>query len=333
MLHYHITAAFLLTNQNPPFTRAEVTYLLSKLNFPLPPPVGRTRTGNRSGPEKQLFSLTLPKDRTLEFRSNIWARCDRSPMNCKHDVDAVIENGVLKAGAIDKKAIAYEKGAVLDAIARNGTGCPRAPVPGRDEPARHHRNRAEGPLDVGIDDEDVPEGAQKEIRAALEGARVHVTEFVEQYRKGELEQMPGRSLEETLEVMVRLELGQARDTAGDIAGRYLGLENPAVILAKSVPGFDAQPDADGRGRRPAIRPGRAAPARLRPPYAPALPARRPRGRLPRVRQLELQTGSLPSYPRTLLPLDGRPRVAGRYGGLYEPLGLHAASVLSTPSRT
>jgi DNA-directed RNA polymerase subunit A' len=45
--------------------------------------------------------------------------------------------------------------------------------------------------------------------------------------------MPGRSLEETLEVMIRRELGKARDQAGDIAGRYLGLENPAVILAKS----------------------------------------------------------------------------------------------------
>ena len=50
---------------------------------------------------------------------------------------------------------------------------------------------------------------------------------------GKLEQMPGRSLEETLEVQVRRELGQARDKAGDIAGRFLGLENPAVILAKS----------------------------------------------------------------------------------------------------
>src|SRR5208337_1185950 len=84
-----------------------------------------------------------------------------------------------------------------------------------------------------IDDEDVPEGALKEILTALSDARVRVNELVAEYRKGELEQMPGRSLEETLEVMVRRELGQARDTAGDIAGRYLGLENPAVILAKS----------------------------------------------------------------------------------------------------
>jgi DNA-directed RNA polymerase subunit A' len=88
-------------------------------------------------------------------------------------------------------------------------------------------------LSTGIDDEDVPEVAQREIAKSLETARVTVNELVEQYREGELEQMPGRSLEETLEVMVRRELGKARDAAGEIAGRYLGLENPAVILAKS----------------------------------------------------------------------------------------------------
>jgi DNA-directed RNA polymerase subunit A' len=139
---------------------------------------------------------------------------------------------VLKAGTIDKKAIAYEKGAVLDAIARND-GMPRARQ-FLDEMSRLAITAIglKG-LSTGIDDEDVPENARKEISASLEKARVAVNGLVEQYQKNELDQMPGRSLEETLEVMVRRELGQARDTAGDIASRYLGLENPAVILAKS----------------------------------------------------------------------------------------------------
>ena len=232
MLHDHITAGFLLTYQNPTFSRPEVTYLLSKLNYPVPPPAGKDKDGEAYWTGKQLFSLTLPSDLTLEFRSNIWARCDCSPLNCKHDAWVVIENGVLKAGAIDKKAIAYEKGAVLDAIARNN-GMARARQ-FLDEMSRLAITAISlKGLSTGIDDEDVPEGALKEILQALEAARQHVNEFVEQYRKGELEQMPGRSLEETLEVMVRRELGQARDTAGEIAGRYLGLENPAVILAKS----------------------------------------------------------------------------------------------------
>ncbi len=232
MLHDHITAAFLLTYQNPTFSRAEVTYLLSKLNYPLPPPAGKGKDGEPFWTGKQLFSLTLPKDLTLEFRSNIWARCDCSPLACKHDAYVVIENGVLKAGTIDKKAIAYEKGAVLDAIARND-GMPRARQ-FLDEMSRLAITAISlKGLSTGIDDEDVPEGARKEILGGLTSARAKVNDLVEQYRKGELEQMPGRSLEETLEVMVRRELGQARDTAGDIAGRYLGLENPAVILAKS----------------------------------------------------------------------------------------------------
>jgi DNA-directed RNA polymerase subunit A' len=232
MLHDHITAAFLLTYQNPTFTRSEVTYLLSKLAYPIPPPAGKDKAGEGFWTGKQLFGLTLPNDLTLEFRSNIWSRCDCSPLACKHDAWVVIERGVLKAGAIDKKAIAFEKGAVLDAIARNN-GMARARQ-FLDEMSRLAITAiALKGLSTGIDDEDVPEDAQKEINSALVGARTRVNELVEQYRQGELEQMPGRSLEETLEVMVRRELGQARDAAGDIAGRYLGLENPAVILAKS----------------------------------------------------------------------------------------------------
>ncbi|HYK93479.1 MAG TPA: DNA-directed RNA polymerase subunit A' [Thermoplasmata archaeon] len=232
MLHDHITAAFLLTYQNPRFTKAEVTYLLSKVNYPIPPPAGEEKDGTPYWTGKQLFSLTLPTDLSIEFRSNIWNRCDCPPASCKHDSYVIVENGQLKAGTIDAKAIAFGKGAILDAIARND-GMSRARK-FLDEMSRLSITAIglKG-LSTGIDDEDVPESARKEIDDGLEKARLKVTELVDAYREGTLEQMPGRSLEETLEVMIRRELGKARDTAGDIAGRYLGLENPAVILAKS----------------------------------------------------------------------------------------------------
>jgi DNA-directed RNA polymerase subunit A' len=232
MLHDHITSAFLLTHQNPRFRLAEVTYLLSKLGYPTPPPAGEEKESGPYWTGKQLFSLTLPKDLNLEFRSNIWQRGDEATGGAKSDSYVVIENGELKSGTIDKKAIAYEKGAILDAIARN-YGMTRARQ-FLDEMSRLSITAIglKG-LSTGIDDEDVPENARREIDSALEEARRAVTQLVAQYRDGELEQMPGRSLEETLEVQVRRELGKARDLAGDIAGRYLGLENPAVILAKS----------------------------------------------------------------------------------------------------
>ncbi|MCK4443081.1 MAG: DNA-directed RNA polymerase subunit A', partial [Thermoplasmata archaeon] len=52
-------------------------------------------------------------------------------------------------------------------------------------------------------------------------------------KEGMLDQIPGRSLEETLEVEALQELGKARNTAGEIAGKHLGLENSAVLMAKS----------------------------------------------------------------------------------------------------
>ena len=57
--------------------------------------------------------------------------------------------------------------------------------------------------------------------------------MVQAYKEGDLEQMPGRSLEETLEVEAMKKLGQARDDAGRHAGKHLGLENSAVIMARS----------------------------------------------------------------------------------------------------
>ena len=232
MLHDHITSGFLLTHQNPRFSKAEVTYLLSKLGYPLPPPAGIDKETGPYWTGKQLFSLTLPKGLNLEFKSNIWTREDGVGPGTAADSYVVIEDGVLTSGTIDKKAIAYEKGAVLDAIARNyGMGRARTFL---DEMSRLSITTIglRG-LSTGIDDEDVPAGARREIDEALRAAHVAVTKLVEQYHEGKLEQMPGRSMEETLEVMVRRELGRARDLAGDIAGRDLGLENPAVILAKS----------------------------------------------------------------------------------------------------
>jgi DNA-directed RNA polymerase subunit A' len=86
---------------------------------------------------------------------------------------------------------------------------------------------------TGIDDEDIPEEAKKQISDSLRTAIEKVEGLVDSYKRGELEQMPGRSLEETLEVEAMKILGRARDLAGQVAGKHLGIENSAVIMARS----------------------------------------------------------------------------------------------------
>jgi DNA-directed RNA polymerase subunit A' len=84
-----------------------------------------------------------------------------------------------------------------------------------------------------IDDEDIPEEAKRKIAEGLDKAMHKIKNLVKAYEKGELESLPGRSLEETLEMEIMRVTGRARDMAGEIAGEHLGLENSAVIMAKS----------------------------------------------------------------------------------------------------
>ncbi len=292
MLHDHITSAFLLTYQNPRFTRSQVTYLLSKVKYPIPPPAGTEKDGTEYWTGKQLFSLTLPKDLSLEFRSNIWNRCDCPPTNCKHDSYVVVESGVLKAGTIDAKAIAFQKGAILDAIARNN-GMARARQ-FLDEMSRLSITAIEMKgLSTGIDDEDVPEEAKREINSALSKAREKVTEFVDQYLEG-----PARTDGRPVDRGDARGDGPtgAREGAGR-RGRHRGplprsrepRGDPGEIRG---PGLHAQPDPDGGRRRTAVGAGRAAPARLLQPNPPPLPAGRSRRRRARVRLLVVQARPL-----------------------------------------
>jgi len=84
-----------------------------------------------------------------------------------------------------------------------------------------------------INDEYVPADAQNQINETLNQATDKVEKLILAYQAGELEQLPGRTIRETLEMEIMKELSRARDATGDIAGRHLGMDNSAVIMAKS----------------------------------------------------------------------------------------------------
>jgi DNA-directed RNA polymerase subunit A' len=86
---------------------------------------------------------------------------------------------------------------------------------------------------TGIDDADVPKGALAQISVAQTDAVKEVDKLVNAYNKGKLQPRPGRSVEETLEVEVMSLLGKVRDKSGEIAGWHLGMDNFAVIMARS----------------------------------------------------------------------------------------------------
>lgn len=88
----------------------------------------------------------------------------------------------------------------------------------------------------GIDDEDIPEEAKKQIqeidKEAMYG-KEGIADLIDKYEHGELEPLPGRTTEETLELRIMGVLGRVRDKAGDTAGLHLGIDNSAVAMAVS----------------------------------------------------------------------------------------------------
>ena len=235
-IHDHITGAYFLTHNNPRFNAEEAANIMFKLNdVPMPEPFIDETTGEKYWTGRQLFSTILPKGFNTSFRANICQCTNRAECkkgNCPYDGYVIIRDGELKCGTIDVKAIGNSKGKILDRIARD-YGAARAA-----QFINQVTRLALGALmnhgfSTGISDEDIPQEALLQISNNTNEHIDKVTALVDSYRSGTLQQMPGRSLRETLEVSVMKELGEARDEAGDIAGKYLGMDNPAVIMAKA----------------------------------------------------------------------------------------------------
>lgn len=247
-IHDHITGAYFLTHENPRFDRFEAMNILSKLDNRRSDEVAEERdeVGGIDIPEpfidedgkeywtgRQLFSIILPDDFNTTFKASIChgcSKCERE--NCQYDAYVKIRDGQLLMGTIDVKGIGNSKGKILDRIARD-YGKTRA---------RKFINQvtrlALGTImnhgfSTGIDDEDIPDGARREIESYNEECIKEVEQLIESYREGTLEQMPGRSYKETLEQRVQDKLGDARKEAGDIVAKHLGMQNPAVIMSKS----------------------------------------------------------------------------------------------------
>ncbi|HEX17337.1 MAG TPA: DNA-directed RNA polymerase subunit A', partial [Thermoplasmatales archaeon] len=137
-----------------------------------------------------------------------------------------------KQGVIDENAIGAFKGKIVDRIVRDyGTDAGREFL---DQVTRLGIAAISVfGFTIGIDDEDIPREARVQIEEGLEEAKKKINQLIEIYKRGEMEPLPGRSLEETLEMEIMRVTGRARDMAGEIASRYLGMNNSAVIMAKS----------------------------------------------------------------------------------------------------
>ncbi|WP_296808923.1 DNA-directed RNA polymerase subunit A' [uncultured Methanobrevibacter sp.] len=197
---------------------------------------------------KELFSLLLPNDLNLTFKAEICTKCgqcDRiikeAPSSYDVDYDKLcpidayvrIKNGILKQGVIDEKAYGSMSGQILDKIVKEyGSGR-----------AKEFLERSTdlaicGIMVTGIttslNDFELPQETQDKINLYLRDSEEKVDMLINGYNEGFLDALPGRSLEETLEMRIMQVLGEARDKSGEIAEDYLTMEhNHSVVMART----------------------------------------------------------------------------------------------------
>ncbi|MEA3190840.1 MAG: DNA-directed polymerase subunit [Thermoplasmata archaeon] len=237
-IHDHISGNFLLTWKNPKLPLEDATQVLSRIGFKgQSPPIheekdakGETR---RFVYGRDLFSTLLPPGINLAYSSAARpsGQSKEDAKKPENDFWVEIVDSKLLCGGIDKASISSEKGKLLDHISR-----------------RYGNNEARRFLDkvtkvgngfltlrgfsTSIEDEDLPADARAEIEDKIKQTKERVDALLKQFKKGELQSLPGRTLEETLEMEIMRETGQARDAAGETASRSLGMDNSAVLMAR-----------------------------------------------------------------------------------------------------
>ena len=167
---------------------------------------------------KEVFSALLPGDFTFYGR-------DKS----RNDVKIV--NGTLLTGLMDKSNLGEESGLMLRNIYAQYGPDYTIDLLGKISKLGINVLLRRG-FSIGIGDLDLLPSTAKEVQGIIEDSMQKANELIDSFQSGKLVALPGRTLEETLELRIVEVLNKARNKGGDIAMRQIK-ENAALVMARS----------------------------------------------------------------------------------------------------
>jgi len=233
-IHDYITGAYLLTRKDTLLDKKTALKLLYLAGYKGELPEPAVIKPRRYWTGKQLVSIFLPKDLNYIGKAAVAgsaSKCDEE--ECENDGYVLVWNGELLTGVLDKNSIVAQKPETLlhEIVKEYGSDKAREIMDGMFKMFIDYLD-LHG-FTIGLDTLDIPEEALKDIKEVLEEGERKVYELIEKAKRGELEALPGKTLEESLEAKIMEILSRARDHAGEIASQYLGMSNHAVIMART----------------------------------------------------------------------------------------------------
>ncbi|MEM3046293.1 MAG: DNA-directed RNA polymerase subunit A', partial [Candidatus Bathyarchaeia archaeon] len=228
-----LTAAYLLTKKETLLSKDEVAYLLAAAGYSgkLPEPAITRPEPLWRG--RQVFSLFLPPDFNYTGRASVCKHRHASwREECPRDGIVVIRKGVLQRGVIDKNSIGAERPDSLYHRLVKDYGVAYA---------RDFLNSLCKALTAfitmrgfsyAIDELKLTPEADAQIAEVLEQSRVATRQLIAAYEEGTLQRIPGKSLEESLDLYIMNELSNAREKCDRIAESCFGMENQGAVMTR-----------------------------------------------------------------------------------------------------
>lgn len=230
-----ITGAYLFTKEGTTFPRAIASELVTAAGVDnLPEPDEFTENGEPRWSGKALFSTLLPRKMNYVMRNKFCKTPDVCTVNtCPHEGYVQIRNGNLIKGIIDSTGFGAEQAnSVLHRILKEfGADATRIFLDGITKMLSAFLTR--WGFSMGFDDVDVNTEGRQEISSLIEKKKSEVDGLIQKFRDGKLQRNPGQTLKDTLEAEVQNVLSTARNEAAEISGKFIGMDNEAVIMART----------------------------------------------------------------------------------------------------
>ncbi|MEM4222259.1 MAG: DNA-directed RNA polymerase subunit A', partial [archaeon] len=176
---------------------------------------------------KKIFSTILPPI-DLECKSKMCKVCGTCEKEkCPYDAYVVIRKGELKCGTVDKESLKK----ILEEIYKKYG--PEATVKFIDECSLLGLNFAHSyGLTIGVDEYFAHPEYEQKVEEILNEMNAEVKEIINAYLNGQMERLPGKTLDETREVSLLLKINSARIKAAKLLERYLKENNAAYKMVK-----------------------------------------------------------------------------------------------------
>jgi DNA-directed RNA polymerase subunit A' len=221
----HVSGSYLFTKTGSVVDRKGAMLLLSRVGINDLPKANKD--GMYEG--RDIFSMIVPNNITITFRSELCRRCGTCDKEkCIYDSYFVVEKGKIKHGAVTNRV---SKKLIYEMFRKNG---PKATMEYINNATKLALSSImKNGFTFSIDDIKLTDKGSEGVKNILDAADKKVEEMIEQYKRGELERIPGKTIKETLEDTIMGELSKARDRTGKITERDLGMNNHAIAMTRA----------------------------------------------------------------------------------------------------